>query len=250
MDLQLKDRRALVTGATAGIGREVALTLAEECAKLALVGRRRGELEEVAAKAMASGAPEVVLIDIDMMEPDAPKQAATAALARLGGIDILMNCMGASRTITLDADEDVWEQSMTLNWTRHRQLTSELLPHMRKQAWGRIINITGPNETTGLNAAAVAKAAVHAWAKGVSDLVAAEGITVNSIGPGKIDSEQMRRLYTPERREAFSRTHIPAGRFGEPRELADLATFLASPRASYITGTVLHVDGGLRRYMY
>jgi 3-oxoacyl-[acyl-carrier protein] reductase len=96
----------------------------------------------------------------------------------------------------------------------------------------------------------VAKATVHAWAKGASDLVAPDGITINCIGPGKIDSEQLRRRYSPQERDAFSKSQIPVGRFGEPRELADLAVFLASPRASYITGSVIHVDGGLRRYMF
>lgn len=250
MDLQLKGRRALVTGATAGIGRAVALSLAAEGVELALVGRRHALLQEVATLALQAGAGRAVPVEIDMMESDAPRRAAQAAMDGLAGIDILMNCMGASQTVTLDADDAVWEHSMTLNWTRQRQLTHRLLPGMQQRGWGRVLNVTGPNETTGLNAAAVAKAAVHAWAKGVSDLVAADGVTVNCIGPGKIDSEQMRRLYTDTRRESFARDHIPVGRFGEAAELADLAVFLASPRAAYITGGLFHVDGGLRRYMY
>ena len=116
--------------------------------------------------------------------------------------------------------------------------------------WQHPINITGKNETTGKNAAVVAKAATHAWAKGLSDLVASDGITVNCIAPGHLDSEQSRPLYTPDCREAVAREEIPVGRFGEPRELADLAVFLASPRSAYITGAVIPVDGGARRYMY
>lgn len=250
MDLQLKGRRALVTGATAGIGRAIALALAAEGVAVALVGRRQGLLDEVAGLARQAGAPAAVAIAIDMMDDAAPAQAAQRAIDGLGGVDLLMNCMGASRTIALEAGDEVWDESLTLNWTRLRQLTHRLLPGMRSRGWGRVVNVTGPNEVTGLNAAAVAKAAVHAWAKGVSDLVAAEGITVNSIGPGKIDSEQMRRLYTDERRQNFSRDNIPLGRFGKPGELADLAVFLASARAGYITGGVFHVDGGLRRYMF
>ena len=250
MELYLKARRALVTGATAGIGRQIALTLASEGVDLAVVGRRRVLLEEVAREAAASYAVNVVIVEIDMMDTDAPRQAAALAIEGLGSIDILVNCMGASRKVALDATDEVWEATMTLNWTRHRQLTGEILPKMQEVGWGRVINITGTNETTGLNAAVVAKAAMHAWAKGLSDLVARDGITVNCLAPGRIDSEQLRRLYTPERRDAAANAEIPLGRFGDPRELADLATFLASPRASYVTGAVIHVDGGARRYMY
>ena len=199
---------------------------------------------------MAVGACGVSLIEIDMMRTDAPENASAQAIATHGAIDILVNCMGASRAVDLKTSDEDWEASMTLNWTRHRQLTGYVLPGMQAQRWGRILNVTGPNEGTGLNSAAVAKVAVHAWSKGVSDIVAKDGVTVNCIGPGKIKSEQMTRLYSPDRREEFSVSHIPVGRFGEPQELADLVTFLASPRAGYITGTVIPVDGGFRRYMF
>lgn len=258
MDLNLKGRRALVTGATAGIGRAIALSLAAEGVDLALVGRRQALLDEAAAACRAAGSANVVTVMIDMMTDGAPERAAARAIEGLGGVDILVNCMGASRSITLDESEEGWEASMTLNWTRHRQLTQRALPGMRERRWGRVLNVTGPNEVTvsgpnspmGLNSAAVAKATVHAWAKGVSDLVAREGITVNCIGPGKIMSEQIERNYTPENRQALAETFIPTARFGEPEELADLVTFLASPRAGYITGTVIPVDGGLKRFMF
>jgi 3-oxoacyl-[acyl-carrier protein] reductase len=250
MELFLKDRRALVTGATAGIGRAIALSLAGEGVRLALVGRRPGLLEEVANQCRAAGSDEVILIEQDMMAEAAAQHTTTRAFDGLGGVDILLNCMGASRQITLSDGDEVWEESMTLNWKRHRQLTHRILPSMVSRGWGRIINITGPNEMNGLNSAGVAKVAVHAWAKGVAELVAKQGVTVNCIGPGKINSEQIARIYSPERRQATADAFIPIGRFGEPQELADLATFLASPRASYITGTVIPVDGGFRRYLF
>ena len=250
MDLQIKGRKAVVTGATAGIGREIALALATEGASLAIVGRRLELLEGLAQEARCLGAQQVELLAQDMMDADSAQIIANKALAALGNVDILINCMGASRPITVDASEQDWDEAFMLNWARHRQLTTALLPGMRRNVWGRIVNITGPNESSGINAAGVAKSALHAWAKQVSDVVAIDGITINSIGPGKINSEQMARRYSAEQREAFSKSQIPAGRFGEPRELADLAVFLASGRASYITGSVIHVDGGLHRYMF
>src|SRR6185503_9419431 len=108
----------------------------------------------------------------------------------------------------------------------------------------------GKSEPEGPNAAFAAKAAVHAWSKGLSREVGQHGITVNCIAPGRIMSEQIRRKYSPEFRAKQSSEEIPVGRYGEPEELAVLAVFLASPLAGYITGTVMPVDGGLRRYAF
>src|SRR6185312_13369290 len=143
-----------------------------------------------------------------------------------------------------------WDEAMTLNFTRQRQITHALLPQMIAGGWGRIINITGKSEPEGLNGAFAAKAAMHAWAKGLSRELGRHGITVNSIPPGRIMSEQIRRNYPEEERKRFSETEIPVGRYGEPAELAVLAVFLASPLAGYISGAVIPVDGGLRRYQF
>lgn len=123
---------------------------------------------------------------------------------------------------------------------------------MRARHWGRIVNISGNLEQRRLNAAAAAKGALHIWAKGLSCVVAKDGVTVNTIVPGRIWSEQIReRLHPDEQeRQAFIEANIPLGRFGEPEELANLATFLASPLASYITGTVIPVDGGMQRFSH
>ena len=119
-----------------------------------------------------------------------------------------------------------------------------------KNHWGRVINISGKSEPSGLLAASPAKAAIHAWSKGLSREVGPHGVTVNCIPPGRIMSEQIRRKYSDEFRAHQSTHDIPVGRYGEPEELAALAVFLASPVAGYITGTVMPVDGGLRRYAF
>ena len=139
---------------------------------------------------------------------------------------------------------------MTLNFTRIRQLTHALLPSMIEKKWGRVINISGKSEPERMIAAHPAKAAIHAWSKGLSREIGKHGITINCIPPGRIMSEQIRRKYSPEFRAKQSAEEIPVGRYGEPEELASLAVFLASPVARYITGAVLPVDGGLRRYAF
>jgi len=250
MDLQLQGRTALVTGASMGIGRAIARGLAAEGVKTAVVARRRNLLEELAAEIARAQNPAPHLIVQDIMAPDAAVRIRDAALAALGQVQILINCAGGSRPLPLDAGEERWEEAMTLNFTRVRQLTHAVLPSMIEGGWGRIVNITGKSEPEHVNAAFSAKAGVHAWAKGLSRDVGRYGITVNSIAPGRIMSEQIRRNYPPEERRRFAEQEIPVGAYGEPEDLAVLAVFLASPLARYITGTVIPVDGGLRRYQF
>jgi 3-oxoacyl-[acyl-carrier protein] reductase len=214
------------------------------------MARRRELLESLAAEIAAGGGTRPALIVQDIMAEDAPQRIATAAMAALGEVPILVNCAGGSRPLPLDAPEERWEEAITLNFTRQRQLTHALLPQMMAQRWGRIINITGKSEPEHVNAAFAAKAAMHSWAKGLSRDVGRHGITVNSIAPGRIISEQILRNYPPEERARHSAADIPVGEYGQPEDLAVLAVFLASPLARYITGTVIPVDGGLRRYQF
>ena len=250
MELGLKGKTALVTGASMGIGRGIATALAREGVRLALVARRGNLLEEVAGEIVAAGGTKPVLIVEDFMKEGSPARIAKAALDGLGSVSILINNAGGSRPFKLDASEAQWEEAMTLNFTRQRQLAHALLDQMIAQNWGRIINITGKSEPEGINGAFSAKAAVHAWAKGLSRDVGKHGITVNSIPPGRIDSEQIRRNYTPEYRKWQAENEIPVGRYGEPADVANLVCYLVSPLAGYITGTVIPVDGGLRRYQF
>ncbi|MBI3043543.1 MAG: SDR family oxidoreductase [Betaproteobacteria bacterium] len=250
MDLHLNGKTALVTGASAGIGRAIALGLAREGVKVCITARRRELLEDLAKEMVGVGGPAPAIVVADFLKEGAPQQLARDALGALGQINILMNCAGAGGQTELDAPEEHWARSMFLNYTHVRQLSHAILPDMISHQWGRIINITGKSESLKLGAAHPAKAAVHAWAKDISTEAGKYGITVNCIAPGRIMSEQVRRNYTEEFRREHAAKDIPVGRYGEPEELACLAVFLASPIASYISGAVMPVDGGLRRYAF
>src|SRR3954462_211127 len=250
MELQLKGKTALVTGASQGIGRAIAKGLAAEGVKVCIAARRRELLDELAAQIAAAGGPAPFVVTVDVMQEGAPSKLAQQALQGLGKIQILVNCAGGSRPLAIDAPEEKWTEAMTLNFTRVRQLTHAVFPDMIKHRWGRIINITGKSEPEHLNAAFSAKAGIHAWAKGLSREVGQYGITVNSIPPGRIRSEEIRRNYPEDYRKHFAETEIPVKYWGEPEDLAVMAVWLASPLARYVTGAVIPVDGGLRRYQF
>jgi len=250
MDFQLGGKTALVTGASTGIGAEIARTLAAEGVSVTMLARREGLMTEIADGIAAAGyeRPQIICADLTARS----QMAEIVATAQPDGraVDILVNAAGASLPIDMFADDDTWDQSLELNFTAVRRLTQALLPAMQKQGWGRIINFSGSMEPRVINAAIAAKAALHLWAKGLSCQVAKDGITVNCIPPGRIISEQILRNYTPEYRDWQSENEIPVGEYGRPEDVANLVCFLASSQARYITGAVIPVDGGLRRYQF
>jgi 3-oxoacyl-[acyl-carrier protein] reductase len=250
MNLDLKSRTAVVTGASIGIGRAIAKGLAQEGVRVVAVARRKDLLDELVREVDGAGGTGVIPFTQDIMQDDAAGKLASAAIAELGHVDILVNNAGGSRPLPVDAPDSAWDEAIALNFTSYRKIAHALLPQMIERRWGRIINITGKSEPEGLNAAFAAKAAVHAWAKGLSREIGKHGITVNCIPPGRIMSEQIRRNYPEDYRKHFAEEEIPVGYWGEPEDLAALAVFLASPVARYITGTVIPVDGGLRRYQF
>ena len=215
-------RACLVTGASSGIGAGVVQLLAD-------AGRARRRHGTPRRQDRARRRRDGDRGRRDQRRRSRPhRREATKAL---GPVDILVNCAGGSRPTGPDAGEDVWEEAFALNFTAARRLTKALLPAMRARKWGRIVNISGSMEPRGLNAAIAAKAALHLWAKGLSCDVAADGVTVNTIQPGRINSEQiLQKLHpTEEARRAFIERNIPIGYFGEPEDVAHLVAFLASP---------------------
>jgi len=254
MDLQLCSKTALVTGASQGIGRATAKSLAAEGVQTAIAARRGELLEQVADEISAAGHPRPIVVAHDIMTSDGPETLGAKAIEALGTIDILINSAGGSRKVDLYADAATWDEGMNMNFNTQRRLSHTLLPQMIEHKWGRIITISGKNEPEKhpgkINVAMSAKAAIHAWSKGLSNEVSQHGVTVNCLGPGKIMSEQIRQNYDEERRRQYAEEEIPIGYLGEPEDMAVVATFLCSPLARYVTGAVIPVDGSFRKYAF
>jgi 3-oxoacyl-[acyl-carrier protein] reductase len=215
------------------------------------VARRKALVEELAKEIPESSAGKIIALEADFSVDGEAERVAKEAEQLLGHVDILINAAGGSRPVPFDASKDQWLEGMTLNFFRIRELTHALVPGMQRRNWGRIVTFTGTSEPRMLNAAFTAKAAVHVWAKALSRELAPNGVTVNCLQPGRIRTEQIQKRYpTLESELEYSRQEIPVGRFGTTEEIAAVALFLSSPLASYVTGTVIPVDGGSSRFAF
>lgn len=251
MDWGLKGKTALVTGASQGIGRTTARLLASEGVTVVGVARRRELVEELSKEVSSLNGGKIIALEADFSVDGEPERVARETETLLGRVDILINAAGGSRPVPFDASKEQWLEGMTLNFFRIRELTHAIVPGMQRNNWGRIVTFTGTSEPRMLNAAFTAKAAVHVWAKALSRDVAPNGVTVNCLQPGRIRTEQIQKRYpTLEAELEYSQQEIPVGRFGTTEEIAAVALFLSSPLSSYVTGTVIPVDGGSSRFAF
>jgi 3-oxoacyl-[acyl-carrier protein] reductase len=244
MDLGLSGRTAIVCGASSGIGLAIAQALAAEDANVAMFARRRELLEPEAEKLGA------LAVRGDLTNPSDLERLVERTLAAFGGIDILVNNGGGPpRTKAVELDHHALQDAVDLLLHSAVNLTNLCLPHLRESGRGRIVNITSSSVREPVDNLVLSNAirpAVVGWAKTLAREVGPDGITVNSIAPGRVDTERLIDVYPDGPTEADLQL-IPLRRFGRPEEIADVVRFLASDRASYVTGTTIAVDGGLTR---
>jgi 3-oxoacyl-[acyl-carrier protein] reductase len=239
----LSGRKALVTGATGGIGEEIARLLHKQGAIVGLHGTRVEKLETLAAEL----GDRVKIFPANLSDRDEVKALAAKAEEELEGVDILVNNAGITKDglFVRMSDED-WDAVLEVNLTSMFRLTRELTHPMMRRRYGRIINISSVVAVTGNPGQAnyiASKAGMIGLTKSLAQEIATRNVTVNCVAPGFIDTDMTKVL--PEEQQAALKTQIPLGRLGSPEDIGHAVAFLASPQAGYITGTTLHVNGGM-----
>jgi 3-oxoacyl-[acyl-carrier protein] reductase len=257
MELGLRERTCVVTGAAGTIGAETALALAAEGASLLLVGRRAEPLQRLAEQCGA-GASVVVL---DITYPEAADVVLEACRARYGRIDVLVNSAGTTTARPLEQIPEVeWQQQWELHVMAPMRLMRALAPEMAERGWGRIVNVcssAGKRPSASLSMPySVTKAAQLSLSRAFADLYAPRGVLVNAIAPGPISgglweapgglADQLAKLHGTTRDQVLESgaARVPLGRYGEPREIAAVITLLCSERASFVAGAAWSIDGG------
>lgn len=253
MELELKGKVAMITGASRGIGRAIATTLAAEGGRLSLCARGAEALEKAASELRAAGA-EVLAHPADQTDPASMEGWLKATVARFGGVDILVNNAGASRQGGIfDLADDDWRAAFELNFFAEARLARLCAAEMDRRGGGAIINITSiwGREAGGQPTYVASKAALIAFTKMLARELAPKAIRVNSIAPGSIlypgGAWERRFQADPAFERDFVSRELPAGRLGRPEEVAYAVAMLASPRASWIMGASLVVDGAQSR---
>ncbi len=244
--MKLEGRVALVTGASQGIGRACALALAREGATVAVAARNRQKLDELVAQITAAGAKAAAFV-MDVADEEQVKSGIKAALGQFGKIDILVNNAGITRDqLVMRLKRADWDAVLNTNLTSAYLCIQQVIGSMLKQRWGRIINITsvfGQMGQAGQTNYAASKAGLIGLTMAMAREVASRNITCNAVSPGFIETGMTAVLSEEFKQNAVK--SIPLGRVGLPEDVASAVCFLASDEASYITGHVLNVNGGL-----
>jgi 3-oxoacyl-[acyl-carrier protein] reductase len=247
MDLELKGRTALVCGASSGLGLASAGALAGEGANVSILGRRRELLEREAERIGAFAIPADVTVPADL------ERAVEATVAAFGGLDVLVwNSGGPPAGTGTDVTPETLEQAFELLLQPLVRLVHLCLPHLELSGAGRILAITSIAAKEPVDHLALSNAlrpGVTGWLKTLSRELGPRGITVNCVAPGRIATARLEYLY-PEGPSEGDLAEIPLRRWGEPRELGDVVCFLASARASYVSGQTILVDGGAQRSLF
>jgi 3-oxoacyl-[acyl-carrier protein] reductase len=244
VDLGLKDRTAIVCGASSGMGLAIAEALADEGAHVAMFARRRDVLEREAERIGA------LAVRGDLTNPRDLDRLVERTLEAFGGIDVLVNNGGGPpRSRAVDLDDEAVEAAVELLLLSAIRLTNRCRPHLEQSGRGRVINIESSSVREPVDNLVLSNAVrpgVIGWAKTLARELGPAGVTVNSIAPGRIDTARIAEVY-PDGPSDQDLAVIPLRRLGTPREVADVVCFLASDRAAYVTGAVVSVDGGLTR---
>lgn len=263
MDLGIKDRVALVAAASRGIGYAAALELAREGARVFLCSRDESRAADAAEKIHGKTGAKVAGIAADVTNGADVERFVSLAIERAGRVDICVTNAGGPPATTFDStDIEMFRAAFELNALSAIRLAKLVLPGMRERKWGRIVNVTSisvKQPVDGLLLSNTVRAGLTSWAKTVSNEVAADGVTINNVGPGYTLTERQDELAiargkalgkSKEEMIAMWAAQIPAHRIAAPEEIAAAIAFLASERASYITGVTLQVDGGWTRGLF
>lgn len=243
MDLKLQNKKVLVFGSSGGIGYAIAESMLEEKAAVCVNSRDSGRLQ----KTMDALKTEFGVV-ADLTKADQSKKAVQQAIEQMKGLDVLvMNTGGPAKGSFAEVTNEQWLLDFQNLWLSFTDAVKEALPHMKKQNYGRILIVTSlaaKEPLSGLTTSNGLRAGLAGLCKSLANEVAVHGITVNLLLPGYTNTDRLKDLKLSEEKV---KQMVPAGRLGDPRELADLATFLSSPRAGYITGQSVAIDGGVLR---